>query len=364
MPHDRRPDCGSLSIDVCDDIERVRPQWEKLEAYGTPFQTRDWLAPWYDIVAPRYRASPVFVTVADAVTGRPVMFYPLCRRRRRGLLTIEFPDLGVSDYNSALIAPDFDPTPEEMRALWRRICRALPRVDLVSFDKVPERVVDRENPLARLDWMRREDLRAWTLRLPPSKEDYDDRVIARKVRKENRRKRRRLCEEIGALELVQAATPSEALDLFETLQRERRARLGARDLVNDPCFFDFYRAVIASEQSRFVELWALKAGGRIVATQFALRQPGRYLLVMHSFEPDLDSLSPGIVAIDEMIGRRIDLGDGCFDFTVGNEGYKKQFGVCEEYLCGGLYPMNALGRIYVVARSAVRRARDAIARAG
>ncbi len=356
------PQSSPLRIEVSSDIEAVRPQWETLESFGSPFQCRAWLQPWYRIVAPHYGAKPLFVTVRDAETERPLMFMPLCQRRRHGLRTIEFPDLEVSDYNTPLMAPEFDPSAAEFAALWDEIRRALPRADLVRFDKVPECLSGRENPVARLGWTNRLDLSAWLLELPATKADYDAGMLTKKARKETRRKRKHLCERVGELTLVDASTPEQGEELFAALRRERLARFGPGNLLERPCFREFYRAVIFDPWSPFATLSALKAGDRILATLFAIHQRRHYLLIMHSFAPELESLSPGIVAIDEMIGRHIEAGDEGIDFTVGNEGYKRQFGVSETFLVGGFYPMSVLGRLYLIALPHARRGRKALKR--
>ena len=48
-------------------------------------------------------------------------------------------------------------------------------------------------------------------------------------------------------------------------------------------------------------------GDEVVATLFALNHNDRYVLVMHSFKSELEFLSPGIVAIDEMITHLIEI---------------------------------------------------------
>ena len=118
--------------------------------------------------------------------------------------------------------------------------------------------------------------------------------------------------------------------------------------------------MIFDEWRPFAMLSALKAGDRIVATLFAVRWRDAYLLLMHSFAPELEGLSPGIVAMDEMIAERIAAGDKYFDFTVGSEGYKRQFGVQETLLVCGYDPVSALGRLYVFAVPYAKRARVAL----
>ena len=107
----RQPDdiAARILVEVTTDAADVAEQWAALEPYGTVFQTRAWLLPWYRLIAPEFGALALFVSVRDRSTHRPLMLLPLCRRRRHGVVTIEFPDLEVSDYNSPLQAPDFHP---------------------------------------------------------------------------------------------------------------------------------------------------------------------------------------------------------------------------------------------------------------
>ena len=70
------------------------------------------------------------------------MLLPLCLIRKRGIVTVEFPDLDVSDYNAPILAPDFLPTKDEFAALWGSILQALPRADMIKFEKIPETVAN------------------------------------------------------------------------------------------------------------------------------------------------------------------------------------------------------------------------------
>ena len=160
-----------------------------------------------------------------------------------------------------------------------------------------------------------------------------------------------------------AATPTAGERVFETLRNERRVRFrdaGRFDVLAEPCFAAFYRAVIFDEWRPFAVLSALMAGERTLATQFALRHRGAYLLLMHSFDPALERLSPGIVALDEMVTHLIGTGEHCLDFTVGDEAYKLQFGVQEAPLLAGFCPLSSLGALYVAVWPWARRIKQRI----
>jgi len=348
---------SGVSVDVCFDFATVRPQWAAMNDPALPFQTLAWLEPWYRILAPALGVRPVFATVRDE-DGRPLLFFPLCLRRWRGLRVIEFADLGVSDYNGPLVARGFEPTPDELDALWRRVRRALPPSDLVRLEKIPDSILGRANVFARLRGLRTMHMSAWMLELPETPRDYDESLSV-KLRRENRRTMRRLQEAVGEFTLEPAQTADAAEAMLAVLRRQRTERFGDDNLLEHPHFHAFYHEVIMRNLNGFAELWALKAGDRVLAAQFAVRGPRAHLMIMKGFDATLNCGSTGILALDQIIRRRIELGDRHFDFTIGDENYKRQFGVKRVRLHKACYPTSPLGWVYVVAHGAAKRIRDA-----
>ena len=352
-------------VDVQTDASLVARHWQELEPSGTVFQTRAWLLPWYGIVAPGFDASPLFVTVSHRITGRPLMFFPLCLRRKRGLRIVEFADLGVCDYNAPLVAPGLAVAKGSMARLWTDICRRLPPADIVRVTKMPEFSAQCPVPLVQLDWMRRMELRSWTVALPRTRDEYDKTILKPKDRKEQRRKRRNLTEALGGVSFGTASAKSGRREIFEALTRQRQNRFrdcGRWDILDDPRYFRFYETVALESRGGIATLSALRAADKPVATLFALVHNGSYCLVMHSFDPDLERLSPGIVAIDDMISHAIECRLSHFDFTIGNETYKRQFGTEAGCLYEGLYPLSAKGRVAVVTKAAGKRVKSTAVR--
>lgn len=352
-----------LAVELSFDLARVARQWEELEQGGSAFQTRAWLLPWYRLIAPKFGAVPLFVIVRDLSSGRPLMFFPLCLRRKLELVTIEFPDLGVSDYNAPIVSSDLVLTDDQAQKLWEDILRSMPPADLVRFDKVPEMIAGRPNPIARFDWLRRMELRAWSVELPATREEYDNRVLRRRDRKEHRRKRRHLIDSLGDVALVVGETESQRREIFQGLRNEREKRFKKCrrcDILSDPIFLRFYETVAFDEGGSLASLFALKTEDRVVATLFALHHDDRYLLLMHCFETGLELLSPGIVAIDELITYLIEFRAKFCDLTIGNEPYKHQFGVEESFLYQGMCALTRKGQLYIQARNLLRRTKRII----
>ena len=333
-------------IEVADTLAGA-PAWAELETSGvcTAFQTQAWLRPWFDVIAPAFGASPLFVTVRDRASGRPLMVLPLSLRRAAGARRIEFPDLGVSDYNAPLMAKGFVLADEAWALLWKQIVRALPPADLIVFEKLPETVEGQPNPLFHLKGAEVMRVRCWDLELPASREIYDKGLKA-EVRKELRRKRKNL-EMEGPVRLVTAAAASEGREIFDVHQRQRRIR--GTPIGQDPStaetFIAFYDAAfVGNVEAGFCIMQKLMVGDEIGATMIGLHHHDVRLLLMHCFETGRwGKKSPGIVAIDAALTDQMEAGTRLYDFTIGNEPYKLQFGVQEHILLGYQEPLSPLG---------------------
>ena len=361
---------SELQIRIDHDPDEASRHWAALEKHATAFQTRSWLLPWHRIVAPAIGAAPLFVTVLDRFS-RPLAFFPLCIRRRWGVSVLEFPDHGASDYNAPIVAPD-GLTDEQASRVWTAIRAALPRIDLVHIEKMPGSFFERPNPFASLDWLRPMEMRCWNFQLPATRAEYDAR-LKKKDRKEQRRKRRNLVDALGGARLVHAASESERRRFFEALRLQRAMRFKdqrRRDILQDPLLLRFYEAVISGAADGFVALSALDAGSCSPTTLLALRNGDAYYLIMHSFDINHEQLSPGIVALDEMMSYLIATGTAICDFTIGNEPYKRQFGVQERLLYRGFDPITPRGRLVArtltlmqqIEANLVRARRDYLAR--
>ena len=317
----------------------IADEWRLCESTGhsTVFQTMAWLEPWLDVVARDKRVEPLFVLARDRLSGAPQILLPLCRRREGALVSIEFPDLGASDYNAPLIADGFRPAPAEFALLWSEIRAALPPADILRIDKSPAMIGEAPNPLAGLSFMSRLTLGAWNLALPGSRTAYERDILGARHRKELARKRRRL-EASGALRLVRARDPEEAIGVLRALADMRRARyvaLGRHDILASDLFRAFYGHLLA-RAGGLAEAWTLEVGGARVAAMFGLRNAGAFHFLLSGFaDGRWAAKSVGSVATGMMIAQAIEDGLHTFDFTIGNSPYKRHFGAVRHDLFGG-----------------------------
>jgi CelD/BcsL family acetyltransferase involved in cellulose biosynthesis len=338
-----RADC----VDVVTDLATARSRWEALEARGsaTPFQSFTWVSTLANTVGRSLAAETFVVIVREAASGRDLMLLPLVRRRLGPARIIEMPDLGVSDYNTPIIAPELMATPDRLPGIWKAAIASLPSADIIRINRIPDQIGQRANPLLSLNgaWMK--ETQSWCINLPDCWADYETHVLRKKLRGNLRRDLKRL-EAFGTVSHVNAADEATAEQFFEAMcahRAARFARLRRSNLLDDAAYRAFYRQLLKHGlASGLTSISALRVGAEIVATLLGLRWRGTYFALI----PTMGALpAHGIgklmnwFEIKEMHGR------GCryFDFTMGNELYKRDYGAMPRPVYEIVRPLKANG---------------------
>ncbi len=355
---------GPFDVDVFTNLDAVRDDWAALESTGecTPFQTRAWLEPWYEIVAPHFGAAPLIVRVRERYSGLPMMLLPLVKRRDGGITLVEFADLGVSDYQAPLLAPQSDAMHAHASALWPKIQAALRPADLFRFEKVPALVGGLRNPLQDIA-RRRMNFSSWDVALPADRVKFDATLPDRSFLRELARKGRRIAGRGQAI-FAEATKPEDLRRAFDALCAQRAARfaeLGRDNILQGEPFREFYEKVALAPRDRVARLFTLSVDDEIVATIFGLERMGRFCMIMSTIgDARWKSASPGNVAMDRLVSQLIGEGAGVLDFTIGDEAYKRSFGAMQSPLNAGVLTLSWRGSPQLVADFArkIRGRRD------
>jgi CelD/BcsL family acetyltransferase involved in cellulose biosynthesis len=151
------------------------------------------------------------------------------------------------------------------------------------------------------------------------------------TRRHDRSKRKRLAE-CGAVELVNATDPCVIEKTLDALFAQKEAQFAARGVPNflaRPGVRAFYRAITVDPTLRdVVHVSRLQVGDTIAAANIGFVCRQRYYHVVASYDGGpISRFGPGTAHLHELIGYA--LGRGCteFDFTVGDESYKRDW--CE-----------------------------------
>ncbi|MDM7932739.1 GNAT family N-acetyltransferase [Tabrizicola sp.] len=355
------PGGQARTIAVHHDWKALEPDWRKLEEDGhaTVFQTYDWASAWYANTSKHGLAKPLIVTVADA--GGIVWILPLCRHRWKGMNFISLADLGVSDYGGVVMARDDRISSAEVPGVMSDILRALPRCDMVHFQKLQQQIEGKPNPLLQVGHVvaMRESCYGIDVRRPWG--ELSKEIMQSRLRSTIRQQKKKIAA-IGPISLEHVSDPQSigsAMDALFKMRRGRFERIGRPD--TPEVWRSFYSDVARNpERTLDVCVTTMRVADTPVAVSFGLTRGKAYHSVMPTFAAEeWEAYRPGMLMFDAMLeeyGPRMGF-EGYFDFTIGDEPYKQRFGAIGQPLMECMSPRSlkgALAFLYWRAKAARR----------
>ncbi len=295
---------------------------------ASAFQAPRWMNGLYRDIAPAFAAEAAAISVRDA-DGRLLLLLPLVRRKQRGVTVLEFADFGICDYLGAVYDPEDTPHLLADESLPQRIADALPHHDLLEFTKLTggDPLLDRLFPRVRRAHMR---FAAYPAQLQADWTAWRKGKLDNSFRRYLDMKRRRL-ERTGTPAFALLDEPTRIGEAFAALRRyrvERFKAIGGQDALDNDAIYDFYlRIAIEGARDGSTRTHCLSIEGEPIAVIFGLVQRGIYSLLLVGFDAQRHArLSPGLLALEDTVRTAIEAGDSVYDFTIGDHGYKLQFG--------------------------------------
>lgn len=314
-----------------DDVEREWRQFEQ-SADCTAFQSFDWLAAWCRHVGPLKRTQPAIVIGRrgnETLFILPLAVTPGAVRRLTWLGS------DMCDYNGPLLAKAYASVlvSEGFPALWREICRRLQsdartRHDLVALTKMPERVGEQANPLLAL-----------ATGLNPSNAYVSDlfgtwaEFYETKRSSATRRRDRSKLKRLGEIGEVRFVTPQDRGEIERSVgmlmeQKARSfARMGVADMFARPGWSAFFTAVATDPRTRdLVHVSRLDVGSGWAAVNLGLVFRDTYYHVLASYDDgETSRFGAGSAHLRELLRYSVEHGLKHFDFTIGDERYKREW---------------------------------------
>jgi CelD/BcsL family acetyltransferase involved in cellulose biosynthesis len=332
-----------FAVTVYDDLTAVEPIWRGFqdEAVCTAFQTFEWLSAWQRHIGVRNGVAPCIVIVRDRDDGI-LMILPLAVQRAGLARELTWLGAELCDYNAPLLSPHGGERLEhaQFEALWHEVLRRVrenPRLrfDMVRLDKMPEMLRCQPNPMLALPVM----LHPSGSYATPLAETWDAFYAAKRspsTRRRDRTKRNRLAA-LGEIAFVTPESDTSvraALDVLIAQKSAFFAKRGIPNLFERPGYVEFYGEVAAKGQAAgLAHVSELKVGDHIAAVNFALTLGERYYYVLSSYTDDeMARLGPGVTHLHEIMRHAIEKRYTVFDFTVGDEPYKRDW-------CDGVQPL-------------------------
>jgi CelD/BcsL family acetyltransferase involved in cellulose biosynthesis len=313
----------------------LQDEWRAFQQHAdcTAFQTYEWLAAWQRCVGSVTGSTPAIVAGRDG-DGSLLFLFPLSVRLAGSMRQLTWLGSKLNDYNGPLLAPSFSKAleREQFGALWDRVLQAIQqepglRFDAVLLEKMPLRVGEQQNPFASLR-TRVHPSGAYRTQLGEEWQAFYAAKRSSATRSRDRSKRKKLGQ-FGELRFVTA----DQSDIGQTLQvlfaqkAQSFAHMGVANLFERPGHSQFFQDLATNEMTRsLVHVSKLDVGGTIAAVNFGLMFRGVYYYVLASYcGGEIAKFGPGAAHLRDLMSYAIDKGCRVFDFTIGDEPYKREW---------------------------------------
>jgi CelD/BcsL family acetyltransferase involved in cellulose biosynthesis len=357
---------ADIEVQVFGDLAGIEAEWKEFErkADCTVFQTFGWLAKWQQHIGTRKGTSPAIV-LGRAADGNLCFIMQLAIERRGPIRRLTWLGSELCDYNAPLLAEDFSQRLEPKRfvGLWDEIVRLLRGqaqfgFDLIDLQKMPETVGPQRNPFLGLPTQPHPS-GAYIATLADDWEKFYAAKRSSSTRKRERRQLKHLAEhgEVRFVDVQDSDDIARTLDELIAQKSRAFARMGVEDIFARPGYREFFLDVATDHNvGALTHVSRLDVGTTSAAANLGLTFRDSYYLVLSSYhDGELARFGPGRAHLHELMRHAIKRGFARFDFTVGDEGYKRDWSDTELRLYDYLAAETAAGRLIVALTSAYRR---------
>lgn len=320
-------------FDSFDDAESV---WRRFEREGEcyAFQSFGWLKDWYTEIGCHSSVRPCIVSV-ECTDGTPLMLLPLAIQRRGLVSCLEWLGGTISDYQGPIVSNDLSDKISKSLFLeiWKDVLAKLPRFNAVLLENQPEYINKQKNPFMHLPCEPHASS-AYFTQISGTLDSFLKEKRSSKSRSTERRKFRRLAEH-GTLEFVVTANEEDIDSTLNTMfeqKSESYKEMGVTDLFEQSIYRDFFKSMTEHYvRDGFIQLCALKLDEQILATHWGMVFKNRFYFFMPTYaRGELARYAPGNLLMQHMFDWCLSNDVQIFDFTVGDEPYKKLW--CDERL--------------------------------
>jgi CelD/BcsL family acetyltransferase involved in cellulose biosynthesis len=357
---------SGVDLEVHGDPREVEAEWRAFEqsADCTVFQVYDWIAKWQWHIGRCRDIGPAIVLGRDA-EGKLLFILPLAIEARGGVRRLTWLGAELCDYNAPLLAVHFSDQQSAQRfaLLWQDVVTLLQahpqfRFDLIDLQKMPEMVGTQPNPFLNLKVL----VNPSGAHVAMLTDDWDAFYAAKRSAATRKRERRQF-KHLAELGDIRFGDVEERDDIERTLtaifeQKARSfARIGVENIFARPGHREFFFDVATDPGTReLVHLSRFDVGTTMAAANVGLRFRDCYSLILSSYQDgEIARFGPGRAHLQELLRQTIDRGFRCFDFTIGDEAYKRDWCDTEMKLYDYLAAATMRGRLVVAMTMALRR---------
>jgi len=319
-------------------------------ALFAPAQSASWVSNW----ATATDADIVIATLG--IADHPALLLALEIMRRGPLKVARFAGGRHANGNFAATDPRLLPAIDSaaIGSLVAAIRKARPDIDLIALERLLPDLDGVANPLTAMPHFASPNL-ALAVDLDGGFDALLSRASGKRKRKKHRSQTRKF-EAVGTFRRIEAGTREDVdrlLGAFFEMKEARFAKMGIADVFSDSKVRAFFRALfadaLAEEKPSFL-LHGLEVAGKLRAVTGSSRSGKRLICEFGAIaEDDLAFTSPGDFLFFDNIQEACELGFAVYDFSVGDEPYKRLWCDIEIQHFEVLAPLTLKGRALAAA---------------
>ncbi|WP_173931416.1 GNAT family N-acetyltransferase [Chelativorans sp. Marseille-P2723] len=311
-----------------------------LKAYETFAQNAVFVPPQHPLWTRSWLEGKEGLIAVLSAGSAPVMALALEIVQKNGFRLARFPGGTHANGNFPALKPDALAERNQYRSALRTLLSEIRKnrsdVDLLALERMRTDFAGSANPLTALPHARSPNV-SLAADLSSGLEGLLEGPSGKRRRKKHRSQHRKL-QAAGGHRRFTASSPSQVdqlLNLFFALKRKRLMRCGLPDIFGDPhtqsSFRRLFLGALEELHPPFV-LHALEVGGKVRALTGSSRTSNSIICEFSTFAQDeLASASPGDFLFYQNIAEACNEGLAVYDFSVGDEPYKRAWCAIETH---------------------------------
>jgi CelD/BcsL family acetyltransferase involved in cellulose biosynthesis len=318
-------------IESLKELECLRTDWLALlkrSSTATPFQSPDWLIPWWRHFGTGRLCVLAFIEEMR-LAGLAALFVTSSKDLHRSLRLI---GTGNTDYLDIVV--DDRVRQESVAAIFSYLCKTRREWDEVDFQNLPRAspLLARNTCSEFVEHVEEQDA-CPVLSLPASEEQFLA-TLPRRLRHNLNYYSHKLST-LGEMKIERAGEHdfTELFDAFVSLHEMRWRLNNMPGVLCDDGVQSFLReAALGLLSHGVLRLYGLRIDGRIIASLYGFRHALRAYYYLGGFDPEFRRYSPGTILVAHAIAEAIGEGAREFDFLRGREDYKYRWGAIDQII--------------------------------
>jgi CelD/BcsL family acetyltransferase involved in cellulose biosynthesis len=324
----------------------IKERWLELEqsSYITPFQYYNWLLNWSQTAGTQYSLFIVCVMSDDRVEA----IFPLGIDATRNIKKLEWLGGPHGDYMAPIVRLNSEALFKDISSIWKEVISALPSFDVLHLVKQVPKLGNKTNPFLDI-YSSKISIASYQSNISNGWEAFKDST-SKKVHADSNRQRRRLAE-LGNLKfniLNSHENNQKFLEVMFSFKQERYKQMGVDNFLKLKGHRDFYLNMPSSISSTAsIHCSTLTLDGEVIALHYGVIDKSTFFYLMPAHSNKWEKFSPGKLLLEDLLRWSTENNISLFDFTIGEESYKKIWSNESFFLHETNQPFTATGYAYL-----------------